>query len=164
MPHREDTAYGSRIAFAEPVIGPARGRTRWLTCPGRLVEAPLPRSSLNLPRLFRQHDRDAVADRIGEFCRTRDQLLLGGVKLERTFGQRTDQDFQQLWIDGAFEALGRGGHALVSGLGSFAPVAYPIEICRRAYREAIRMSSARTACCLARGNGRSDSAKPTKAQ
>src|SRR6202048_2473566 len=54
------------------------------------------RISLDLPRLFRQHDRDAVADRIGELGRARDQLLLRGVELERPLGQRTDQDLQQL--------------------------------------------------------------------
>ena len=32
---RKSSAYGSRLALAEPVIGPARGRTRWLTWPGR---------------------------------------------------------------------------------------------------------------------------------
>src|SRR6202140_5271310 len=93
--------------------------------------------SLDLPRLFRQHDRDAVADRIGEFCGTRDQFLLCGVEFQRTLGQRTDQDFKQLGIDGAFKALGRGSHVFGLRLRSFAPVAYPIETCRRAYREAI---------------------------
>src|SRR5882757_7600844 len=66
--------------------------------------------SLNLPRLFRQHDRDAVADRIGEFGGARDQFLLRRVEFQWTLGQRTDQDFQQFWIDGAFKAFGRGGH------------------------------------------------------
>ena len=47
---------------------------------------------LDLPGLFRQHDRDAVADRIGEFGRTRDQLLPRRIVFERTLGQRTDQD------------------------------------------------------------------------
>src|SRR5450432_4553780 len=85
-----------------------------------------PVSSLNLPCLFRQHNRDAVADRISQFGRTRDQLLLGGIKLQPARGQRTDQDFQQFGIDGAFEAFGRSGHAVVSGSGMVA-VAYPIE-------------------------------------
>src|SRR6476660_5091865 len=73
--------------------------------------------SLNLPGFLRQHDRDAVADRISKFCGTRDQFLPRGVKLQRTLGQRADQNFQKLWIDGAFKAFGRGSHVLVSGLG-----------------------------------------------
>src|SRR5216684_431184 len=36
-------------------------------------------ASLDLARLFRQHDRDAVANRISEFRRARDQFLLGRV-------------------------------------------------------------------------------------
>src|ERR1700688_631988 len=72
-------------------------------------------SSLDLPRLFRQHDRNAVADRIGELGGPRDQLLPRRIEFQRTLGQRTDQDFQQFQIDGAFEAFGRGTHASVSG-------------------------------------------------
>src|SRR6185295_9078265 len=52
--------------------------------------------SLDTARLLRQHDRDAVADRVGELGRTRDQFLLLRVVFERRLGQRTDQDFQQL--------------------------------------------------------------------
>src|SRR5260370_37340213 len=44
--------YGSRIALAEPVIGPAKGRTRWLTCPGRQVEPSSPGRVVNLHRRF----------------------------------------------------------------------------------------------------------------
>src|ERR1700686_374990 len=73
--------------------------------------------SLDLPRLFRQHDRDAVADRIGEFCGTRDQFLPHGVEFKRTLGHRTDQNFQKLWIDGAIKAFGRGCHDLGLRLG-----------------------------------------------
>src|ERR1700722_10408376 len=75
------------------------------------------RMSLDLPCLFRQHDRDAVADRIGELGRARDQFLLRGVVLERPLGQRTDQYLQQLGIDGVFEAFGRGGHVFGLRLG-----------------------------------------------
>ena len=74
-------------------------------------------NSIDLARLFRQHDRDAVADRISELCRARDQFLPRRVEFQRTLGQRTDQDFQQFWIDGAFEAFGRGTHAIISGSG-----------------------------------------------
>src|SRR5437879_4927362 len=71
-----------------------------------------PLSSLDLPRLFRQHDRNAVADRVGELGGARDQFLPGRIEFERALGHRTDQDFQQLWIDGAVEAFGRGAHLL----------------------------------------------------
>src|ERR1700716_4732467 len=120
--------------------------------------------SLDLPCLFRQHDRDAIADRIGELCRARDQLLPCCVKLQRTLGQRADQDFQQFGIDGAFKAFGRGGHGLVSGFVSDG-LAYSIQSrCRTPYRWAIRSSSSSTACCFARGNGFFPRAYPRTAQ
>src|SRR3982074_883376 len=114
--------------------------------------------SLDLPCLFRQHDRDAIADRIGQFGGTRNQFLPRCVELQRTLGQGADQDFQQFGIDGAFKAFGRGGHALVSGFVSDG-LAYSIQSrCRTPYRWAIRSSSSSTACCFARGNGLSDRA------
>src|SRR5439155_8306136 len=66
----------------------------------------------DLPRLFRQHDRDAVANGISELGRARDQFLPGRIEFERALGHRTNQDLQQLWIDGAVEAFGRGAHLL----------------------------------------------------
>src|SRR5439155_27301933 len=69
-------------------------------------------ASLDLPRLFRQHDRNAVANGISELGRARDQFLPGRIELERALGHRTDQDLQQLWIDGTVEAFGRGAHLL----------------------------------------------------
>src|SRR6478735_3246378 len=100
----------------------------------RLLHSPIathysPVSSLDLPRLFRQHDRDAVADRISELCRARDQFLPSRVEFQRTLGHRADQDFQQFGIDGAVETLGRGGHALISG-SVIRPLAYSIPMCR----------------------------------
>src|SRR5215213_4503371 len=62
--------------------------------------------SVEPPRLFRQHDRDAVADWVGELGRARDQLLLLCVILERALGQRADQDFQKLRIDAASGTFG----------------------------------------------------------
>src|SRR5262245_10609746 len=41
-------------------------------------------ASIDLASLFRQHDRNAVADRISELCRARDQFLFHGVVLERS--------------------------------------------------------------------------------
>ena len=83
--------------------------------------------SLDLPRLFRQHDRDAVADRISELCGARDQFLPGRIEFQRALGHRADQDLQQLRIDGAVEAFGRGRSSAVSG--SAWSLAYPIAPC-----------------------------------
>src|SRR3990170_4543340 len=69
-------------------------------------------ASLQPARFLRQHDRNAVADRIGQLGLARDQFLLGGVVFQRGLGQRADQDFQQLGIDAAFGPFGGGdgGH------------------------------------------------------
>src|SRR3954451_15314501 len=75
--------------------------------------APLPTLLFDLPCLFREHDRDAVADRVGEFGGARDQFLPCAVEFQRPLGQRTDQDFQKLWIDAAVGALGRGIHTVL---------------------------------------------------
>src|SRR6266700_6280836 len=70
------------------------------------------RRSIELAGFLGQHDRNAVADRIGELGGARDQLLLGGVVFERALGQRADQDLEQLGIDAADGTVGRcGGHA-----------------------------------------------------
>src|SRR6187549_1566630 len=88
-------------------------------------------SSLDLPRLFRQHDRDAVANGISELGRARDQFLFRRVEFQRTLGQRADQNLQQLWIDGALKAFGRGiVHARSPALAC-AALAYSVETCSR---------------------------------
>src|SRR6187401_2713005 len=51
------------------------------------------------PRFFGQHDRNAVADRIGELGGAGDQLLLLAVVFEGALGERAHQDFEKLWID-----------------------------------------------------------------
>ena len=69
---------------------------------GRLVGAHRLGDRLVLvqrPRLVHQHDRDAVADRIGEPGLLADQLLALAVVAQRPLGQRADQHFQQLGID-----------------------------------------------------------------
>src|SRR5690242_11075481 len=81
------------------------------------VNAAIARIRLvDLARLFRQHDRNAVADRISEFRGARDQLLTGGVELQRSLGQRADQDLQQFGIDGVFGAF----HGLSPAIGDHA--------------------------------------------
>src|SRR5580692_8663649 len=64
-------------------------------------------TSVEVTGFLGQHDRNAVADRIGELGRARDQFLLLRVVFERRFGQRTDQDFQQLRIDNVAGMVGR---------------------------------------------------------
>src|SRR5262249_49634177 len=61
-------------------------------------------------RFLRQHDRDAVADRIGQFCRAGNQLLLLRVVFQRALGQRADEDFQKFWVDTAGGSI--GGHGV----------------------------------------------------
>ena len=51
------------------------------------------------PRLVHQHDRDAVADRIGQPGFLADQLLRGAIIAQRPLGQRTNQDFEKFRID-----------------------------------------------------------------
>src|SRR5262249_15830874 len=58
------------------------------------------------PRLFGQHDRNAVTDRVSELGRARDQFLLRGVIFKRRFGERTDQDFEQFGINALGRAIG----------------------------------------------------------
>src|SRR5262249_24536890 len=60
-------------------------------------------------RFLRQHDRDAVADRIGQLCRAGNQLLLLRVVFQRALGQRADEDFQKFWVDTAGGAIGWHG-------------------------------------------------------
>src|SRR5580692_7895404 len=83
------------------------------TRPGMTIQSKRVERSIQPPRFIGQHDRDAVADRIGELGRARDQLLFLRVIFQRTLGQRTDQDFKKFWIDGSG---GRRGHRM------FAPV------------------------------------------
>src|SRR3990170_8606173 len=83
-----------------------------------LMRAPfgiLALALVELARFLGQHDGNAVTDRIGEARGTADQLLTLGVVVERGFGQGTDQDLQQLWIEAALAAaLGRVAHGCVS--------------------------------------------------
>src|SRR6516165_4921042 len=51
------------------------------------------------PRLVDQHDRDAVADRIGEPRLLADQLLGFAVVAQRRLAQRTDEDLEQSRVD-----------------------------------------------------------------
>src|SRR5438876_7035897 len=81
------------------------------------VTGDVERRSIQPARFFGQHDRDAVADRIGELGGARDQLLLLRIVFERALGQRADQNFQELRIDAAGGALGRGGHDALQTAG-----------------------------------------------
>src|SRR5262245_33701934 len=58
------------------------------------------------PRLLLQHDRNAVADRIGEAGLFRDQLLFLRVISERHPLPRADQQLQELAVDAAGRTVG----------------------------------------------------------
>ena len=55
---------------------------------------------LQLAGFLRQHDGDAVADRIGQAGLAADQFVGGAVVFQRRLGQRADQNLQQAGIDG----------------------------------------------------------------
>src|SRR3546814_966123 len=57
-------------------------------------------SVVQLAGFVDQHDRDAITDRIGKARLAADQFLRLGIVFQRPLGQRTDQDLQQLGIDG----------------------------------------------------------------
>src|SRR5262245_55169999 len=63
-------------------------------------------------RLFLQHDRNSVADRIGEAGLFGDQLLLDGVVGERDPLLRADQELQELAVDAAGGMVGIAHGAL----------------------------------------------------
>src|SRR5579859_1434508 len=63
--------------------------------------------SIDRPRLFLQHDRNAVADRIGELGRMRDQFVVLLIPDQRLLGLGTDQDLQQLGIRLLVRTVGR---------------------------------------------------------
>src|ERR1700745_1677141 len=73
-------------------------------------------TSVEAPRFLRQHDRDAVADRVGELGGARDQLLLLGVVFQRRLCDRAHQELEQVGIDGLGGSVGwRGGHGRTRG-------------------------------------------------
>src|SRR5262249_53357717 len=79
--------------------------------PGDEVETDT--SSLFEPtRFFRQHDGDAVTDRIGELGLARNQFVTLSVVFERPLRQRADENFQQFRIDAIRRPFGGrdGGH------------------------------------------------------
>src|ERR1700688_3775224 len=89
------------------ILSPAIDRASW---PG-LSRPSTPSLSVDPAGFLGQHDRDAVADRIGQLGGARDQLLLLRVVFERALGQRADQDFKQLRIDTVGGTVGgRRGH------------------------------------------------------
>src|SRR5262249_8584847 len=63
-------------------------------------------ASIQLAGLLGQHDRDAVADRVGELGGARDQLLSLRVVFKRALGQGADQNLEQLGVDAAGGAFG----------------------------------------------------------
>src|SRR5262249_38714829 len=66
--------------------------------------------SLQWPRFFRQHDRDAVADRIGELGGAGYQFLLVRIVFERAFGDRANENLEELRVHAAGGAVGGSRH------------------------------------------------------
>src|ERR1700758_2621428 len=104
---------GTLLSSAEAFAAKAASRTAIVA---RAVRMDI---LVNLARLLRQHDRDAVADRISELGRARDQLLLGRIEFERSLGHGADQDFQELGIDGVFGAFGCDTHVRAPAICRF---------------------------------------------
>src|SRR5579871_617367 len=80
------------------------------------------RKSIDRPRLFLQHDRNAVADRISKLGRVRDQLVVLLIPDQRLLGFGADQDLQQLGIRLLVRTVGRravhGSDPFEAGLAS----------------------------------------------
>src|SRR6185369_12097149 len=70
--------------------------------------------SIQPPRFLGQHDRNAVADRIGELGGARDQFLLLAVVFERALGQRAHENFEKLRIDTGGGTFGHIGFRLMA--------------------------------------------------
>src|SRR3546814_17616640 len=70
-----------RLFFLDCLVGHGRG---------------LPRSVVELAGFVDQHDRNAVADRIGTAVLPADPLLRLRIVFQGPLGQRADQDTQQL--------------------------------------------------------------------
>src|SRR5262245_44207822 len=66
------------------------------------------------PRFLGQHDRNAVADRVGELGGSGDQLLLLAVVFEGALGEWAHQDFEELRIDAAGGTFGHVGFQLMA--------------------------------------------------
>src|ERR1041384_5426181 len=92
MPRRRITAI--------PMTAMTASVARFAVSGSMITRAPR-RSCLQRPRLVGEHDRDAVADGVGELGGTADQLLALGVVFERRLGERADQDLEELRIDDA---------------------------------------------------------------
>ena len=93
----------ARNASHFPLRRPLGCASHWRHFPLRGKRAGDRRARLlplrQFPRLFRQHDRHAVADGVGEAGLAADQLGLGAVVVEGAAGDGADQDFQQARIN-----------------------------------------------------------------
>src|ERR1700676_2079738 len=99
------------FAAAPPMPAPSQ-RRRWRMALGERALRVAQRAGL-----VDEHDRNAVADRIGETGLVADQLLRRPVIAQRPLGQRADQDLQELGVD-IHPLLGAGSlGALLSWAG-----------------------------------------------
>ena len=116
----------------------------------------LDRLLLQPPRFFFKQDRDAVADREGELRRVADELLLLAVVDQRRLGDRADEDFQKLRVDGpAAPCVSRSGILFLpvycSGAeGAFAP-ASAISVIAISVRARVAWSGDSSSACFSGG-------------
>ena len=99
---------GVEVDFQSPFGGLVANFGRPMLCIERVgqVALHLPLGILvQGPRLVDQHDRDAVANGIGQPGLITDQFLLFRVVAQGRLGQRTDQDLQQFGIDAGGNAV-----------------------------------------------------------
>src|SRR5690606_31401533 len=111
---------------------------------------------LERPRLFREHDGDAVADGVGQAGALADQLALLAVVVQRTPGHRADQDFQQARVDrGGYGEFVAHGQAYCTDGGSPSPLS-TASISSRAVsasRRSDRVAASTRHCLAAASNG-----------
>jgi hypothetical protein len=67
------------------------------------------RTFVQTARVFETHARDTLDDREGEAGGAADQLVRCGVILEHRFGERTDENFEQLGVDFLMVGVALGG-------------------------------------------------------
>src|SRR5690606_31116251 len=78
------------------------------------VSGAMPR--IDAPRFVGEHDRDVVADRVGEPVAAADEFGLDrrragrvAAQLERALAQRADEDFKQSFVHGQWPPASRSG-------------------------------------------------------
>ena len=98
LPKLKEMFIGEAAGFGGELPKLLRGEAIWIGSRTDIQAAGQPSSS---PRLFLQHDWNAVADWEGKLGRVADQLLPLAIIFERGLGDRADQDLEELRVDRA---------------------------------------------------------------